>query len=160
MSGKYVLFKSGVVSYIATFDTPQKGDWVPVDQVPDAALLAHYQQEMASQFETACQLMIAAGFSSSALGAAYIYPTDDASQRNLVSAAMSAAIANSTWTRPFWCADSSGVWEMRSHTAAQMQQVNSDFDNFIAAAQTKLATLKASLAAAMTSTQAEAIVWN
>lgn len=77
-----------------------------------------------------CQAAIFAGFTSSALGEAYTYPSQLQDQLNLngeITLSQLAASQVAGWTTEFWCADSTGNWDMRAHTAAQIQQVGSDF---------------------------------
>lgn len=125
----------------------------------DLAALRMLQSAMLS---AQCQASIfASGFPSSALGAVHGYPSDQMSQLNLL-ASVSASLLPSLpagWTTPFMCADSTGAWAFRDHTAAQIQQVGTDAKAVVLAARQKLATLSAQVAAATTAAAIAAIAW-
>lgn len=110
-----------------------------------------------------CQDQIYAGFTSFALGVAYTYPAKDKDQANLAGSVLESLYPNlpAGWTTPFWCVDASGVWDLRPHTAAQIQQVGADGKAAIVSAVTKNASLAAQVASAATDTvgKVQAIVW-
>jgi hypothetical protein len=114
-----------------------------------------------SVLSASCSRAIYAGFTSSALGAKYIYPSDDKSQFNLSASVTDSLLPNlqANWTTPFMCADSSGVWAMRPHTAAQIQQAGSDGKAFVLKNLQQNAALVAEVAAATTVAAVQAIVW-
>lgn len=119
------------------------------------------QKAKLSELSAACARAIYAGAESSALGAAYHYPTDDKSQMNLT-ASITASLLPSLpdgWTTPFLCADAGGTWAIRNHTATQIQQVGKDVKAFIVAAQVKNATLAEKVMNAATSDAIAAITW-
>ena len=100
--------------------------------------LASVQTAQAAQVSAACQAAIYAGFTSSALGAAYTYPFGDLDQTNLTGSVLLSTLPAASapgWTIEFLCADSTGAWGYRAHTQAQIQQVGTD------AANSKLANL-------------------
>ncbi len=114
-----------------------------------------------ANLSVACAGAIVAGFASSALGVPHTYPSQPTDQSNLIGAeAASRNPANpSTWTVPFWCADSTGVWALRAHTAAQIQQVLADGVAARVALSQKLAGLVAQVNAATTIAAVQAVVW-
>lgn len=126
-----------------------------------AALLAQAQASQIQILSAACQAEILAGFTSSALGSAYTYPAKPTDQQNLSASVLASLMPGlaSTWTTPFWCADASGVWAMRAHTAAQIQQVGIDGKAATVAAIEKNATLAGQVQAATTVAAVQAIVW-
>lgn len=75
-----------------------------------------------------CADAILAGFVSSALGAAFVYPAKPNDQTNLSASVLASLLPASgpEWLTPFWCADAAGVWAFRAHTAVQIQQVGVD----------------------------------
>ncbi len=123
--------------------------------------LAALQATQIAVLTAACDAEIAAGYISTALGAAYTYPTKTTDQLNMsasVVASLLPGIAGG-WTTPFWCADAAGVWAMREHTAAQIQQAGSDGKALIQAAQVKLAVLSAQVMAAADAAAVQAVAW-
>jgi hypothetical protein len=102
----------------------------------------------------ACGTAIVAGFTSSALGAAYTYPSQRDDQTNLIG-----AVASGLANVPFWCADATGVWGIVPHSAAQIKQVLADGGTTRIGYSAKLAGLIASISAATTVTAVQAIVW-
>lgn len=103
-----------------------------------------------SAIQSVCQSAILGGFTSSSLGSAYNYPSDDNSQRNI---AMAAAAGGS-----IWC-EAGSTWAMVPHTVTQAQQVQKDLFTMIQANQGRYAKLVAEIGAATTSTAVEAITW-
>ena len=98
----------------------------------------------AGRLRQACDAAIANGFPSSALGAARTYASNSTDQINLATAALASATAPSGWTTSLWC-ESAGAWAFASHSAAQVQQVMSDWVAFRVAQQTALAAAIAAL---------------
>lgn len=115
-----------------------------------AETLATAQSKQAAAINVACQAAIAAGFTSSTLGSAYTYPSDDKSQLNIAMAVPNGG--------SLWCATGS-TWAMVSHTAAQAAQVQKDLFAMIQDAQTKYADLLTQIKAATTVAAVQAIVW-
>lgn len=111
--------------------------------------------------QAACDAEIAAGYTSSALGAAHLYPTKDADQLNMSASVVASLLPGiaAGWTTPFWCADGSGAWAMRDHTAAQIQQAGTDGKAMIQTAQVKLADLSVQVLAATDAAAVQAINW-
>ncbi|WP_157003088.1 DUF4376 domain-containing protein [Ralstonia sp. A12] len=120
--------------------------------------LSQVRTAQAAKASTACGAALITGFTSSALGTAHTYPSQDGDQRNLQCAVSAAAIASPNWTTPIWCADGD-TWSFTSHTAAQVQQVNADWLAHRVAAQQKYADLIAKINAATSIADVQAIDW-
>ena len=123
----------------------------------NAKWLPDIRGDASERINAACRAQIVAGFESSALGAAHLYPFKPEDQSNLMSTFMLSQI--SAMDKPFKCWDSSGVSSYRMHTTAQLQQVGQDAETHKMAALVKANTLKAQIAAATTLAEIEAIVW-
>lgn len=116
--------------------------------------LAEAVQQKLSQLTMACsQAIIQTGFTSSALGPTYTYPSLDQDQNNLVQCSIAGG--------KLWVQDNTGNWgtDPVVHTAAQAAAALADFGTMRDAARTKLAGLAASVNAATTVAQISAIVW-
>lgn len=120
------------------------------------------QSARSSSIDAACKTAILDGFESAALGAAHHYPAKSTDQQNLASSVLASLLPGLPygWTTPFWCVDSMGIWEMRPHTAAEIQQVGQDAKTAILAAMAKNDALQQQIAAATTIDQLEAITWH
>ncbi|HCN87815.1 MAG TPA: hypothetical protein DIT28_01340 [Oxalobacteraceae bacterium] len=101
------------------------------------------------------------GFSSSALGSAYTYPSGLQDQANLTSCIVASLIpGNPTgWTVYFWCTSSAGVSTFLPHTAAQIQKVGQDALSAIMTQKSKQLTLTQQILAATTISAVQAVVW-
>ena len=108
-----------------------------------------------------CHAQIVGGFTSSALGAAYSYPAKPLDQSNLTGSVLASILPGNaaTWTTPFWCADSTGAWAFRTHSAAQIQQVGNDAKAALLTALNKNQTLGGQVSAATTIAAVNAVVW-
>lgn len=133
----------------------------PAAPEPPAPTLAEAQALKVAELSVACQADIYAGFRSSALGADYLYPAKDTDQQNLASSVLASILPGqpANWTTPFWCADATGAWAFREHTAAQIQQVGKDGKARIIACMTQNVTLSGQVIAATTIEAVEAIAW-
>jgi hypothetical protein len=100
-----------------------------------------------------CGAAIVSGFSSSALGTAYTYPSKQNDQINLIGAVTSGESVD------FWNCDSAGVWAKRPHTAAQIKQVLSDGKASYQSYSAKLIDLTNIVNAAATVEEVQAVVW-
>lgn len=141
------------------FDTPyvQNGTLVAVS----APTLAEAQVAKIAELTDDCQATILGGYTSSALGAVYTYPSKPTDQQNMIASVLASLLpgVSADWTTPFWCADTSGNWAMRLHTPAQIQQVGADGKTHVQLAQVKLANLNAQVMAATTVSEVQAIIW-
>ncbi len=113
-----------------------------------------------AEISQACSAQIVGGFTSSALGADHHYPAKPQDQANLIASITDSLLAGSdpTWTTPFWCADSAGVWDFRPHTIAQIQQVGREGKAATLAAMGKNEALRQQIMAA-TAEQLQSIQW-
>lgn len=125
--------------------------------------LAQIKTDQITLLSAACKSQIYGGFTSLALGDVYRYPSSDKDQSNLAGSVLESLYPNlpAGWTTVFWCVDSNGVWDLRPHTASQIQQVGQDAKDAITLAITKNATLAKQVMASTTDTIAkvQAIVW-
>jgi hypothetical protein len=133
--------------------------WVPTTNYTTVAAA---QAANVMQLSSACAAAIVSGFTSSALGSAYTYPSKATDQANLSASVLASLLPNlpAEWTTPFWCADSNGNWAFVNHTAAQIQQVGQDGKAAILALQAQNATLAAQVNAAATIDAALAVTWS
>lgn len=94
----------------------------------ETAELAAQRERKAADMSKACNEAILAGFTSSALGAVYSYPSKMEDQANLTGSVVRSMYASNApdWVTPFWCADATGDWQYRPHTVAQIQHVGDD----------------------------------
>jgi len=123
--------------------------------------VANYAAAWSATLTATCAGAITGGFTSSALGTPHTYPSDSTSQINLMGSVLASMLPGvpTTWTTPFWCADTNGMWSFASHTAAEIQQAGADGKTWVAACQTQLAALKTQIAAATTVAGIQAAVW-
>jgi hypothetical protein len=115
----------------------------------------------AAGIAAACGKTILAGFTSGALGAPHAYPSSASDQANLAASVLDSVMPGhpGDWMTPFMCADGSGAWARRAHTAAQIQQAGRDGKARVLACLDQLDALRATLAAAATPAAIAAIVW-
>ena len=119
------------------------------------------QNSKIASLTASCAAAITAGFTSSALGSMYTYPSQLTDQQNLAANVLSSLLPAlpSTWTTPQMCMNAAGVWEYVNHTAAQIQQAGSDGKTAILAALTQKQTLVNQVMTATTVTEVNAINW-
>ena len=126
-----------------------------------AQLLAQAQAAQTTVINAAAAAAIVGGFTSTALGAAYTYPSTLIDQQNL-NAQVTASLlpgVDASWTVLQICCDAKGVWAYLPHTAAQIQQVGLDAHASILGFRVKNATLQAQIAAATTVAEVEGVTW-
>lgn len=123
--------------------------------------LADAQAAQAALLNSSCASAIISGFTSSALGALYTYPSQMTDQQNLTACVVASMYAGlpTGWTTAFWCVDSTAKWAWVPHTAAQIQQVGEDGKAAVMGFQEQNATLQAQVTAATTVDAVAAIVW-
>lgn len=123
--------------------------------------LASARADRVSLLNLCCATAIYKGFQSDCLGAVHTYPATDTDQRNLIALVSASLLPNlpSTWAVPFWCADATGAWAMRQHTAAQIQKAGSDGQAAITALRLQNAKLAGEVMAATTVAAVQAITW-
>ncbi len=119
------------------------------------------QKSQIKMISTGCATTIVSGFTSSALGAAYTYPSKPTDQANLNTNVVSSILPGlpTTWTTEQLCADSNGVWAYRLHTAAQIQQAGADGKAAILACLLKNDNLRRQIMACTTEAEVAAITW-
>jgi len=110
---------------------------------------------------SACGAAITGGFMSSALGGSHRYPSTTVDQINLMGSVTASLLPglDPTWTTPFWCADASGAWAYRDHTADQIQAVGRDGKAWVVTCQRRLEDLTTSVSSTATESEISAIVW-
>lgn len=129
--------------------------------------LSGIQAQQIALVEAGYQAALLAGFTSSALGSAYTYPSQIQDQLNVLGAATLSLLPAGQvggWTTQTWCTNSSGVSAMVAHTATQIQQVLADSETTKQANINQNTALAASIMAVTTSTDSaidtiQAIVW-
>jgi hypothetical protein len=129
----------------------------------NAELLSEAIQSKIAELSAACQSAILSGFTSTALGVSYSYPSSMTDQQNLASSVLASLMPSGTvagWVTPFWCADIDGVWAFRSHNAEQIQQVGEDGKLAILTNMAKNDQIATSAKAATTVAEVAAITWN
>lgn len=138
------------------FTTPfmQNGTLIATPALTTKQKLANAQAAQIVTITQACGIAIVAGFTSSALGAAYTYPSQPNDQTNLIG-----AVASGLANVPFWCADATGVWGIVPHTAAQIKQVLADGSALRMTYSAKLDALVKQITSASTVAAVQAIVW-
>lgn len=126
-----------------------------------SVLLANAQKSQIETISAGCSAAITGGFSSSALGAAYTYPSKPTDQLNLLGSQSASLSPNlpTGWTAPFWCCDANGVWDIRPHTPTQIQQVFTDGVARKLACIEQNKSLANQVLAATTVAAVQAIVW-
>lgn len=154
-AGIYHFFRDGVnLNWPTTF--------VPyIAPPPPPPTLQEVKNSQISTIRMACSTAITSGFTSSALGSAYTYPSNVTDQANLNANVVSSLLPNlpTTWTTEQLCADSTGVWAYRAHTAAQIQQVGSDGKSATMACLLKNGALTMQIDAATTVSAVQSITW-
>ena len=119
------------------------------------------QNSKVAALTASCATVITAGFTSSALGAVYTYPSQLTDQQNLAASVVSSLLPSlpTGWATPQLCMSATGVWAYVNHTAAQIQQVGSDGKTAVLAALIHKQTLVGAVMAATTVAQVNAINW-
>ncbi|MCA2408408.1 hypothetical protein [Rhizobium leguminosarum] len=109
----------------------------------------------------ACAAAIVGGYSSSALGSEHRYPSKQTDQINMMGSVTDSLLPGQApdWRTPFWCADESGAWAFRHHTATQIQAAGADGKEHILQCQTKLMQLSVQVMAAASAEAVAAIGW-
>lgn len=151
-----------IPSWLTTAPMPAFATWTNGAWVVDtAAQLAAAKTAQINALSEACATSILSGFTSNALGTVHTYPSKATDQQNLSSSVLASLMPNipTTWTTPFWCADSNNNWAFVNHTASQIQQVGEDAKTSILTNMAQNATLAAKVQAATTIAAVQAITW-
>lgn len=149
---------------IQNWNTAKLGAQPTVDVLQQAWNSVLVQQARAKQLAiiaTASASAQTSGFTSSALGSEYSYPSTPTDQANITAVVTASLIPGqpSGTTYLFWCTDSTGKAGFVAHTAAQIQKVGLDAMSEIMAAKQKQLTLSNQIDAATTVSDVEAVVW-
>jgi hypothetical protein len=118
---------------------------------PPPPTLKQVKATQSSKISDACAAAIAAGFTSSALGAAFFYGGNDRDQENIARAAKFGGL--------IWCGDANDVWSQQTHTAAQAWLVDTDLWMHVQAQQTRYASRLEAIDAAASPAAVTAVVW-
>lgn len=134
------------------------GAWLPP---ADTRPLEEIRAAKVAELSAACSGAIVAGFASAALGAPHTYPSRATDQTNLMGSVVASMLpgAGPDWSTPFWCADASGEWAFRPHSAAEIQDVGADGKAHVVACQTRLADLVALVGLAESAEDLGSIGW-
>lgn len=114
---------------------------------PPPAPPTDYAEAQRMELSMVCRKHITGGTVSKALGTDHTYPTDNTlehpDQQNL-NTCITESLLNAddtSWTVPFWCADSNGIWERRPHNHSQIRSVGSAVAKHIRDAQSRFKAL-------------------
>ncbi len=139
------------------------GSGNPVAVDPSSLLtVAEIQLAQINRLREACRATIESGFTSSAVGSSYTYPSGPTDQRNLADAMNASMVPDlaSSWTTLLWCQSASAnTWALSPHTARQVQQVHSDWIAFRVSQQMKLMNLTTQVNAAADGNTIAGLQW-
>lgn len=123
--------------------------FVPMPE-PEPTLEERKAQLVAAAYAR-CQAIITGGFVSDALSVPCAYPSQFTDQINLMGSVTASLLPDlpEDWSTSFWCADVDGVWMMRDHSAAQIQQAGRDGKEHVLACQMHLDALVGAIGAAV-----------
>lgn len=108
----------------------------------------------------ACAAAIQGGVVCNALGSYHTYPTTMTDQHNLDGTVLAASIdGDDGGPYKFWCADSSGAWARRDHSAAQIIAVGKAVRAHVVAQQDRYEAKLGEIDAATTAEEIATIVW-
>jgi hypothetical protein len=129
--------------------------------VQNSVPLAQAQAAQLGALSAACANAIVSGFTSSALGTPYTYPSKVLDQQNLTASVVASMIPNlpEGWTTQFWCADANGNWARVPHNVAQIQQAGIDGKASVEGYQAQGDALSAQVMAATDVATVQSIVW-
>ncbi|MCQ2994357.1 DUF4376 domain-containing protein [Pseudomonas syringae] len=177
MATAYVQFSDSTEqSVIAVFAGPQDPDFFSnLGEVDDSDfryqvfmkpgyMLAGAQLNQILALDAACAALIVGGFRCDALvsGKPFLYPSNLTDQSNLIAAVVASLLPSISpdWSTDFWCADDSGEWALRPHTASQIQQVGVTVQGGILALIQKKVVMVAAINRATTVAEVQAKVWD
>jgi hypothetical protein len=120
--------------------------------IDDSKELEKLKSKQIIKINQECSKSITEGFTSSALGNVYSYPSSTTDQLNINSVAMSGEGF-------LWCLDNLGNWNFIKHTKKQSSQVQKDMLVFIQSQQNKYANLIAQINQANTNNDIFTINW-
>ncbi|HDR8991508.1 hypothetical protein [Burkholderia vietnamiensis] len=129
-----------------------KGALIRVPPPTSTQQIATAQAAQCAALNIACANAIVSGFSSSALGDTYSYPSTITDQAN------QATIAQSADGGMLWCA-SSGTWSFKQHTQEQAQAVLASFIVWLNKCQSQLISLSGQVNSAKSVSAAQSVSW-
>ncbi|PDT05692.1 hypothetical protein CO666_03555 [Rhizobium chutanense] len=158
---KYAVAGAGRQEVECSFDAELVKDADGWRLVNAADQLAELKASRIAVLTTACAEAIIGGYSSSALGSEHRYPSKVTDQINMMGSVTDSLLPGQSpdWTTPFWCADESGVWAFRLHTATEIQAAGVVGKAHVLECQTKLGQLSAQVMTAASAEAVAAIVW-
>jgi len=115
--------------------------------------LERVKEQKVSELSAACEAQIIAGFESSVLGTPHRYQSDRDDQLNLVGMAATGA---DCFVK---CSADGGIWEYKSHTSANMQQLLNEASSLKHGLLEKFLALKNTVLQAATGDEVSAVVW-
>ncbi|AYM13054.1 DUF4376 domain-containing protein [Agrobacterium tumefaciens] len=123
--------------------------------------LAQAKLERIASLRAACEAAIIGGFTSHALGANHVYPSDIKAQINLMGSVTDSLLPSlpPDWQTPFWVCNEDGIWSFKMHQASQIQQAGRDGKVHVVACQATLEELTSRVDVASSIDDVEAIVW-
>lgn len=119
------------------------------------------RRKKVADLSQACAAAIVGGYKSDALGEIHDYPSKPHDQLNMLGSVTDALTPGKPehWRTSFWCANASGLWAFREHTAEQIIAAGQAGKAHVVACQTTLATLSALVASAATIEDMSAVTW-
>ncbi|ANM05217.1 hypothetical protein AMC78_CH03148 [Rhizobium phaseoli] len=158
---KYAVAGAGRQELECSFDAElvkDAGGWRLKTEADDLVALKETQIALLT---SACAEAILSGYSSSALGDEHQYPSKVTDQINMMGSVTDSLLPDqpAEWSTPFWCADETGAWAFRAHSAAQIQAAGADGKAHVLICQTKLGQLSAQVMAAASAEAVAAIGW-
>ncbi|MQB37582.1 hypothetical protein DXT97_12350 [Agrobacterium tumefaciens] len=115
-----------------------------------------------TELSKACAAAIVGGYESDALGVVHQYPSKQTDQLNMMGSVTDALTPGKpeNWKTPFWCADASGLWAFRDHSATEIISAGQDGKAHVVNCQSRLAGLNVEVHNAATVEDIEVIVWD
>jgi hypothetical protein len=138
--------------------------WLSDGNTPDPIYsLDDHKAWKIQQMNDACKSEIYLGFNSNATGTWLHYPAEDLDQQNLSASVLDSVLAvqanETSWSTPFWCANSTNTWSYLSHNTTQIQQVGRDGKAQILACLQQKATLATQINAMTDYDQITNVTW-
>lgn len=107
-------------------------DWISYSWIPDPGALGRAKEVKKSAARKQCQNDIVSNYTSLVLGELHTYSGSVTEQANLTAAVNASLASGPSWAAHLWCADTTGYWSLKTHTANQVQALNLEWVNRIA----------------------------